>query len=231
MMRISLLLFLLTTCFSYGADVQSVLQKVQEVYASGNMSYSTKYSLFKGHKSTKVHSSYEGEVYSYNDEIYQKIGPSEFIYGRDYFLHMSHEEKAMILGNAQKTMQQEVDLSSVLKECKSSELVEQGDYYKLIFRMNQTSGVPCSVILVYVNKSKYTLHRMDLYYSYFEDYSESFGTKDMHQPHLKIEFSSMDLKPKERKSLFVRSNYLEQENSELSPTGKCLGYELIDQRI
>jgi hypothetical protein len=229
-MRCSLILFLLFASSCYGADVTSVLKKVQEVYGSGNMSYSTKYSLFKGHKSTVVHTSYEGEVYSYNKEIYQKIGPSEFIYGSDYFLHVSHEEKAMILGSAQQTMQQEVDLSQVLNECKSSELVEQGEYYKLTFRMKQMSGVPCSVILVYVNKKDYTLHRMDLYYNYFEDYSEEFGEKDMHQPHLKIEFTSMNLKPKERKDLFVRSNYLKEQNSALTPTGACLGYELIDQR-
>lgn len=212
-------------------DLNTVMEKVKAVYSQKNMSYTTKYSLYKGHKSTTVHSSYEGEIYAYNSLLYQKIGKSEFLYGSDYFLHISHEEKAMVLGEPQKTMQQQVDLSQVLAECKNSEIIDKGDYYKIAFFMKTTSGIPCSVVKIRVDKKNYTLLRMDLYYSYFEDYSEEFGEVDMHQPHIKIEFGKVNFNPSERKELFELSQYLTQSNSVYTPTGTCKGYELIDQRI
>lgn len=231
MMKYLFPLFILLSFSASAVDLNSVIKKVQTVYAEKNLSYTTKYSLFKGHKSTTVHSSYEGEIYSYGGLLYQKIGESEFLYGSDYFLQISHEEKAMLLGRSQKSMQQEVDFNQVLNECKSSEIEDKGDYYKIVFFMKANSGIPCSVVKIRVDKKSYTLQRMDLYYSYFEDYSEEFGKVDMHQPHIRIEFGEANFNPKERKQLFELSQYVKQTNSIYVPTGTCVGYELIDQRI
>lgn len=204
---------------------------MQAKYADQNISFTSVYELYKGHKSTEVHSSYEGTTYSYGGETHQKVGDAEFVYAKDYFLKVNHDEKAIALSNGQASMHSNVDLDEALKECSSSKVIEKGDNYIIVFRFRPTSSVTCSVIKVRISKKDYVLNQMDLYYSYQEDFSTDFRVQDNHQPHLRIAFSSTNFAPKEQKGRFALSKYLIAENSILVPAGNCQGYELIDYRV
>ena len=226
-----LFLFAILCSVSKAADVKSVLKKMNEKYAEKNVSFSAKYELFKGHKSNEVHSFYDGLTYSYEGETYQKIDNAEFVYAKDYFLKINHDERAMALSKGQQVINGTVDLDEALKECSSSKLIENGENYVIVFRFLATSSIPCSVIKVSVSKKKFLLKRMDLYYSYQQDFSNNFRVQDMHAPHLRVTYDSINFSPKVQKGKFDLTTYLSKENSILKPSGVCEGYELIDYRI
>ncbi|MBL4862250.1 MAG: hypothetical protein JKY09_04425 [Crocinitomicaceae bacterium] len=216
---------------SHAIDVPSLLKKIQEVYASKSISYTSTYKLFKGHKSTTVHSSYQGEVYSDGKRVYQKIKNTEFVYGSDFFLKISNDEKAMVLDLAQQINQSEINLDQALKECSSSRVIEKENHYTIVFRFKSTSTIPCSIVKMNVDKKNYTMKRIDLYYAYQQDFSSTYLQKDMHQPHLRIEIDNVKLNPKKRPHLFKLSTYLSTSNSILVLTEKYKNYQLIDNRI
>lgn len=230
MMRLLLITFVLMSYSAFGADVKEVLEKVQQAYST-RVSYKSVYKLYKTHKSRDVHSSYNGEVYGDDGLLYQKIKNTEFVYAKDFFIKVSHEERAMVLDMAQQSAQMEANLNKALEQCSSSDIIEQDDYYTLIFRFKPTSTMPCSILKLRVDKKKYILQRMDIYYSYMQDFSTDYRTKDLSMPHLRVEFKETNLKPKAREGIFEMATYLKSNKSMLTPVGKCTGYELIDNRL
>ncbi len=213
----------------HGADLKGVLAKMKENQKS-NLSYSMTYQLFKGHKSAMLHSSYDGEVYSFDGNSYKRINHTEMISTNEFNVKIDKDEKVMVL-SATAILEQEVDVDQALKECSKSVLIEKDDYYHLVFRFNTTSSIPCTAIKIRVDKKTYQVLQLDLFYSTFQDFSTNWKKQDLHQAHLKILFSNIKVSPKEHPEVFKQSTYLSVTNSILSPNGDYKGYELIDNRI
>lgn len=213
------------------SDVEEVMKKMHAVYKTKTLSFNTTYSLFKGHFNKEVHSSYTGEIFKSEEGTYQKIKNTEFVYGKDFTLQISHDEKAMVVSNAQEAFFGNVDFEEVMKKCRSNKIIEKEDIFIIIFQLNITSRIPYSTITLKIDRSNYTLKQLDLYYSSQEDFSTKFEEKDLHQPHLQIEFNDISFKPNMSSSLLMRSTYLKIKNSALITTDKYKDYKLIDNRI
>jgi|SRR5690554_602033 len=211
-------------------DVETVLRKMHSVYNTNDISFKSTYTLFKGHFETKVHSSYKGYVYKKGTNVYQKINNTEFVYGVNYSLKINNDEKAMVLSGAQNAVFTNVDLKQVMKECKSSKIVEENGAFLITFYMNPFSEIPCTFITVKIDKSNYTLLGLDLYFSSYEDFSEDYESRLLVQPHLRISFNDIKLKPSIDNSLFDFSSYLTDKKSMLTASGKYSGYTVLDYR-
>ena len=231
MRSVLFILFITVSFASFSADVKTVIEKMQSVYASKDMSYSATYRLYKGHSSTKVHSSYNGKIISKGENLYQKIKNTEFIYTSDFFLKISQEEKILAVDLPQKNNQLQVDVSAALKQCASKTIKEVNGDYIIELTLNNSAQLQCSKIVLKIASDNYVLKQLEIYYTYFEDFSTSYSTKDLHQPKLSIEFSSIVFNPTVDKKIFDLSKYVSNRNGSLSPTAAYTGYELIDYRL
>lgn len=232
-MRIfALIIIVLGSGFTYSMTPEQVLEKIRSTYKSiESIEYKVTYELFKGHKSSEIHSSYDGYVYRSGRQLYQKINQSELVYGTGYFLKISHGEKAMVLDLEAQQINAEVNISTVLNELKDVQLKDGRDSYTLLIRYKVSAQSPFSLVKMQVNKKSFRVEQLDFYYANQQDFSKSYKVKDYAQPHLRMTFSNTNTKPKEKAEYFNFSKYIEQRNNILIPTGKCSGYELIDNRV
>lgn len=213
-------------------SVEDLIKKVNGNYENAaRISYNATYELYRGHSTTSVHTSYQGFVYKSGNQVYQKIDQTETISSKDFFLKISHSQKAMELDLPINATQNELDLSAVLQNCKEKSVEDKGDFYRVKLVYNAISQTPISVLYFRVRKSDFALLQMDMYYASMQDFSETRGVTDMAKPHMKIRFKDISTSPEVQSELFSLSNYLKKENNFLNPTGSCQGYHLIDNRL
>jgi outer membrane lipoprotein-sorting protein len=232
MKQLLFLLILLLANSSFGMSVTELIRKMQQVYSDkSTFEYHCTYELFKGHKSDVVEESYKGYVYRDKSEVYQKIDETEFVYANAFFLQISNSEKMISLGQPQKLINTNVDLNSALKNCSKTQLEEKDGYYAVTLIIKNSSDLPFSVIKMRIDKKKYYLERLDIYYSDLTDFSDEFNKKDEEKSHLKITFDAPKFNPKQV-NYFVLDKYLTRSNSgTLSLIDKYSTYQLIDNRL
>lgn len=217
---------------SFGMGVTELIQKMQQVYSDkSTFEYHCTYELFKGHKSDLVEESYKGYVYRNKSEVYQKIDETEFIYAKDFFLQISNSEKLLSLAQPQKLINTNVDLNIALKNCSKTQLEEKDGYYAVTLIIKNSSDLPFSVIKMRIDKKKYYLERLDIYYSDLTDFSTEYNKKDEDKSHLKITFDAPKFNPKQV-NYFILDKYLTKSNTGiLSLVEKYSTYQLIDNRL
>jgi len=226
-----IILFLFIPFLSFSEDVKSILENIKKVYTAPNISYDLTYSLYKGHSTNTIHSSYNGVLKMKNKLVYQKIKSTEFIYAKDYFLKVSNDERIIVLDLPNNSFNADFDVSKIVEQCSSVSHQDKGNYYSVTLKFNDLVQVPYGVIKMRVNKKKYTITRIDLYYSNLQDFSNSYKKKDLDYPHLRIDFTNISFKLKVEDRLFSFETYLKRERNILYPTGKYVGYKLLDNRI
>ena len=232
MKQLFLLLILLSSNSLFGMSVTELIKKMQQVYSDkSTFEYHCTYELFKGHKSDVVEESYKGYVYRNKSEVYQKIDETEFIYAKDFFLQISNSEKMISLGQPQKLINTNVDLNSALKNCSKTQLEEKDGYYAVTLIIKNSSDLPFSVIKMRIDKKKYYLERLDIYYSDLTDFSDEYNKKDEDKSHLKITFDAPKFNPKQV-NYFILDRYITKSNSGiLNLTDKYSTYQLLDNRL
>lgn len=233
MQRIIFFCFLiLATTGVHAGEVETIVARMKEASLKAEtMEYRSTYELFKGHSSTEAYSSYSGYLYRSGKRVYQKIHQTEFVYGTDFFLQISHSESAVVLGVAQKNYQREIDLNQIYTHCNKKELKESDEYYLITLYYENGAETPFSIVKLKIAKKNYVLAQLDLYYRKSQDFSSDSKTVDYDRAHLRIKFNDIQLNGKAHNELLEFSRYMITKNNMLYPTGSCKGYELIDNRI
>lgn len=232
MKALFLFLSLFVSTVSFSMNVKELIGKMQKIYNDkSSMEYDCTYELFKDHKSDVVTESYKGFFYRNGSKVYQKIDETEFIYTNDFFLQISNSEKLIALSQPQKLISTPVDLDLALKSCSKTELEEKDGYFAVTLIIKNSSDLPFSVVKMRIDKKKYFLERLDVYYSDMSDFSEEFNKSDQQRPHLKITFTEPKLNPKQA-NYFELDRYFSKNSSGIMKlTTKYEGYQLIDNRL
>lgn len=214
----------------FSMDVKTLLKKVQERQGS-RLSADIKYEIFKGHSTSVSSSSQIGFFVSRDGLAYQKIGQTEFVYGADFSLQVSNQERIIVLSRASKLNYGNVDFEVIEKESSSQYIDESGNYYVLTFVLKGSSSVPCSKIIYKIHKEKFFVTQADFYYSIQEDFATKFNETDLHYPHLRILFSNVNTSPNWNEELTNFSTYFTSVDNLIKPKGRLTNYRLIDQRL
>ncbi len=233
MKQLFLFLIALSTHSLFGMEVPELIHKMQQVYSDkATFEYHCTYELFKGHKSDEVVESYKGYVYRNKLEVYQKIDETEFVYAKDFFIQISNSEKLISLAQPQKLINTNVDLNLALKNCSKTQLEEKDGYYSVTLVIKNSSDLPFSVIKMRIDKKKYYLERLDIYYSDLIDFSNESNKKEEDRSHLKITFDAPKFNPTKSVNNFTLDKYITRSSSGiLSLIDKYSTYQLIDNRI
>jgi hypothetical protein len=212
-------------------DPKAIIEKMQNVYkTTKTYEYNSVYSLFKGHKGTDVITSYDGLVYRNSEGLYQKIEGNEFVYGKNFFLRITKEEKTMELFQAQKMEEFNVNLDLALKHCSEVKAEKKEGYYEVVLLIKNNTSIPISVLKMRIDDSSYYLEQLDLYFTYSEDFSEDVNKKDLHQPHLQIKFSGFTKSPKTNKNIVKLDKYLIKSGSAYKLTESYKDYQFINNQ-
>ncbi len=212
-------------------DAKTIISKMHSTYSGNIYSYNVKYKLYKGHSTKEVHSIQSGQVLVNGTNYYQKVDQTEFINGNGFFLKISNEEQAMVLETEKKSDLLPVNIDEALKECSKQEVFDKEGYYVILLHIKESSQIPCTKVRLAVKKSDYTLRSLDMYFVYQQDFSTSYNSQDLQQPHLRLEFNEISFGGTPEKGVFELKSYLNTVNNILSPRGKYSGFELYDNRI
>ena len=137
----------------------------------------------------------------------------------------------MVLGKVQRENTMDTDLESIVKECKSVEVVEDNGVYLAIFHISPISELPYSRIELRVNQGDFEINQLDFFYAIQQDFAKDFGDTDYAQPHLRIKYNKVNVTRKDQKGLLDFSEYIVSINNFLKPSDKLEGYQMIDNRL
>jgi hypothetical protein len=225
-------IFLVHYGVTYSMEIGEVISRMKEVYdQSDRLEYSSHYELFNGHTGTDLVESYEGYYYRFGDFTYQKIGGSEFVFGKEFFLQIKHDEKELSLYGPQQPLSSTLDVKKALESCETSTLDVVGDTYVLKLVFQPSSPLPMSEMSLRISKKDFHLEQMDLYYS-GGSYQPATGSPEssIQFLHMKITFSDFDQTPKNHSELQDLSHYTQTVNGVLSSGSLYTGYNLKDNR-
>lgn len=228
------ILFLWVLLFSFCGITQSVdevISKTGRNYASTSfIEYKMTYELFKGHKSTNVNASYKGYCYRHGANLYQKIDNTEFIYTPKLCVKANLEEKAMIISPGKLDVSLgEINLEQAFSECKEKKIDSDDKFYLITLLIKTQSLLPVSVIKLKIEKKKYQIAQMDIYYTDEIDFSQEYNTTDFQLPHLRIKYDEIIENPKKKESLIDLGRYVSKSNTgSFIPKGIYQDFELTD---
>lgn len=214
----------------YSMDAKEIIKKMQNVYkTTKTYEYNSVYTLYKGPKGIDAITSYEGLVYRNTEGLYQKIEDTEFVYGKNFFLRITKEEKTMELFQAQNMEEFNVNLDLALTFCSEVKAEKKDGYYEVVLLIKKNTSMPISVLKMRIDDASYNIEQLDLYFNYWEDFSEDVGVKDMHQPHLQIKFSGFTKSPKTDKNIVKLEKYLIKSGSIYKLTDSYKQYQFINK--
>ncbi len=228
---------LIIVCLLFGLqafclDGKELIQKMQSFYRSNErIEYTTRYQLFKGHRSTNVETQYEGYNFKDGSNFYQRIKQTEFVYGKEFFLRINSEDQTLEYDHALPFWSNGADFEKAMNECREVKVEESENTYTVILLFKITSQSDFSVMRIKMDKTDYHLVQLDFYYSARQDFSTERTVKDLHQPHLRILFENLRTDVEKKDKLFRISSYLAETGHFLKPVGKYSEFELIDNRL
>lgn len=223
----------LLACCPYFATAQTVDEVLAKMHANytdaKQLEFKATYELFRGHSSNEPHTVFAGYGLRDNNRAYQKIDQTVFVYTSQYTLKVNKEEKAMILSKpSTEQLLTEVDLKAVLTQCKSKKVEASDDFYTVVLYVKDESPLPISLVKLKIDRKKYHLLRLDVYYTDHIDFSDTYNKVDYQPPHMRITFEEVNTHPKINEALFSLDHYLKKTTNGYIPTGSYSDYELGD---
>lgn len=229
-------LFLLAIVFSLSLSVRA--QNVNDVFKKMNvqlsqakpLQFDTKYDLYRDAKAKTIYESYKGNFRkNAQNEVYMKIGNTEFINSLKTSLKVNHDQKAMVVTDRQKFSSGEFDVSKLLQFCKIQSFKSLKDTWEIVLTAKEFSGLTYSKIVLLVNKN-YTLKKQTFFYNTGIDFSKNYNKQDVTNPRLEINYTNYNHNPISAQLLNSDLFYTTSKSNKLTASAKYKNYEIIDKR-
>lgn len=211
-----------------GQDGAELIRRMRLLYSDAEkLEYKSHYALYNGYTGDELLRAYDGYFYRSPDCTYQKIGSEEYIFGKDFYLEIHHEERGASLYNARMATQEQIDLSGALAACEVPAVEDAGDHYIVRLTFKKNSQIMINAIHLTLSKKDCHLKQMDIFYPSLGDVD---GT-DVQFPRLRITFTDFTLKPKDQAAKYRLTEYTEADSGTLKMKGLYSGYILEDNRL
>lgn len=225
------LFFIFQAIVLFSMEPSQIIEKMQHKYRQlKTYSYTSEFSMYKGHKSTQEVSFYEGFTYRNEKGVYQKISDTEFIYGKSFSLRLDKKIKSLDLLDGTNINEFPVNLDLVLKNCEKITAEQKKGYYSITLIIKKDSGVPLSVMKMRIDDKNFLIEQLDLYFSTTSNFSASIDKTDFDTPHLKIKITDFTTNPKIEKSILDLDQYLKDEGSSYHLTEAYKGYQFTNNQ-
>lgn len=223
-------LLLVTAIGSYAQNAEDILKKVNDLYGSeSSLQYQMRYNLYKNTSSKQVYESYQGVFKkNKNNQIYQKIDQTEFIWNNQTCLTVFNPEKTMVISLCAKISTDSFDLKTLSEYCKVTGITDKKTHWELELTSTPFSGLSYSKMILTIGKDYY-IKRQLFYLNSMVDFSQELHKSDLHLPVLEIIHSGRSTQAPDEK-FFDFKRYFTQTSQGFKPSTAYVGYEIEDQR-
>lgn len=229
MMKFFLFIFFIISLKEASAqNVKELFKLVEQAYNQHEtFSVQTKYQLFKGNFRGELVESYGGVILKNQENYYQKVNTTEFIYTNDFSLQISHPEKTMLY-LAESKMNLPIFQSDILFK-NSTNAVQRsfGNYNSVHFYFEDKISEFKEVVFK-IHKQSHRIAQIEYYYAEKINMSKIENKKDFQQPCLRILFSDFTTKPAIESTLFKRETYFSNVKNKLVGTGNYKSYNILN---
>lgn len=228
---IAFLFFIGGTTAIFGQTAKEIIAKINDqLTAAKPLHFETSYKLYKNIKSQTVHESYTG-VFQKNsqNEIYMKIGDTEFINLKNCSIKLNPNEKAMVISNPQAFSLGTFDFNKLLTLCSIPSCKDYKTYWEIHLIPNKFSGLNYEKIVLQVNKN-YTIKKQQFYFNSGYDFSKDYTKQEISNPRLEIDYSNYNNNPVKTPKFNSGLFFTIAKNNKIIPTAGYKGYEISDQR-
>lgn len=223
--------FVLLSVSVSGQNANEVFKKMsQQLSDKKPLQFDTKYDLYRDAKTQTVHESYKGNFRkNQNNDVYMKIGNTEFINAGKTALKINHDQKAMVVTDREQFSTGDFDVSKLQKFCKIQSFKPMKDYWEIILVPNEFSGLTYSKIVLQVGKN-YLLKKQTFFYNSGINFSNDYRKQDISKPRLEISYTNYNHNPVSAQLLNSASFYNLSKANKPMATARYKSYEIIDKR-
>lgn len=214
----------------YSQTAEEVLVNVSKVFDKNNfLSFKSNYNFFKSHSSKTPMETYPGIYKKKGNNLYQKIGQTEFVIIGDKSLKIVNSEKTMMTFHTSQSMNQnQFDFKLMKTMFTVKSLKDKKSYWEIELEAKQFSTVSYGLIRLIVDKN-YRVKKQIFYYNTAINFSKSISKSDIDYPRLEIDISDYSTNPIDL-SYFDISKYVLISKQGINPIGKYSNYKLITQK-
>lgn len=229
--KVYLLISILFTVVNYGQTVNSVLEKMNDKFIASNaFRFESKYNLYKDYTSKIVHQNYNGLfLKNAKNEVYMKIGETEFINTNTVSLKVSHSEKAILVSNKQDFSTGTFDINKLIVLCEITSFKDFKTFWQIYLTPKKLSGLNYSHIVVKIDKN-YNILEQVFYYNTGFNFSGNYREQQLTKPRLEIKYSGHTHQVSDLIKINPKLYITIKEAGNVLLTPKYKNYEVIDNR-
>lgn len=227
-----LVYLLLGTFFVLSQDASELLAHVQKNYDAKAV-YQTElvYSLFKGHNSEIVDTSYKAySMVQTENRTYQRIGDVEYVYEDGTMLEIDNASHTMLLSNSKKS-QDMIALEELITMASGQELELKDDFYNLSLSYESNMSSSVSKVQMLIGKTDFLIRQIDVFYTQVRDFSKESATPEYHLPHVRVSYENFNKDIKPSLDTHKLASYIVIRGATATPNERYKDYQLFDHRI
>ena len=225
-----LLFFSFTLSYSQQEKITAiqVLKKATAAYNKQEyISYNSNYSLYLDYSSQKVYEQYSGIILKKNNVNYFKIKDTEFISFNDYVLKISSEQKAIVMENGSKAIEESpLSLNNYLKGF-DAKLTRNKDYFICELIPAKLSQIMFSKVIIYIKQTDYSISKQTLFFVEKMESKNAKGKIIYSIPRLEITFNSRPKNEQKDNFLTLKENYFTEKNTQIKVSKRFSAYQLF----
>ena len=207
-----------------------ILKKATETYSNKEyINYSTTYNLYVDYKAKKVYEHYFGIVQKDKNVNYFKVKNTEFIVFKKYSVKINHDQKAMIIGDNNKQIQQSpMSLLGYLKGFKYKLINTNLDTYDIeLVPANKISQLMLGKVILSIKKSDFSLVKQTVFYIEKMESKDEKGKIVQTIPRLEIVFKKRISSEAQDNLVLKQENYFTEINNKIVVSKKLSKYKLF----
>ena len=233
------LFLLLFIGFSSVVNAQTFDEIFQQYLTSqkkqNNYQTDVRFALYKGVSGQKAYESYTGHKAVLDQSSYMKLGPTEFVVGKDFYIKLNTSEKAILFSNTfqgSTANPTQVDFEKIRTYIKEKALTDLGNQWKLEFNLKNISAIGYSKLELYLDKQSLRPLKQVAYMAHLYDFAlldQELLSEDQRTdiPRIEVVYSNFTKTIKMDKKRFTKAYYVAEYKGEFQPSDRFETFELI----
>lgn len=206
-----------------------LFQKSAETYAKNNQyAFVSQYQMYKNYTSTTVTESYDGEIVKFNNQTYFRIKDFEFVNFQDLSIQVSQSEKAILVyKQANKTnLLSPINLEKYINGY-VIKVTSTNNFWICDLTPSKGSQVMAHKIMVYLNKSDFTIAKQEIYMLSQLQYGNTVSKKAIEAPKMVVTFRKRAINSIKDQAHTAKTSYITGVGKKLYVSKRYAGYKLI----
>ena len=162
------LVLLISSAKLIAQNLNSVMQKVNDVYVNNNYHIKMDYTLYSNRDSNIKKDELKGEVIKSGDNYYTKMKETEMIFTNAFLLKISHSEKIILYSKLETSIQdlihQNNPFMTFLEQFDDNTIEDNGNYYRCSFNKAKDLKNPYGKIVLNISKSDYSILKQTYFF-------------------------------------------------------------------